>query len=57
MAQTTLTALLFISGLSGWFLFVVIITYFINLRRKELKMIEDIKEDLEYVKSEIKKIK
>jgi hypothetical protein len=57
MALNTLILLAFIGGLSGWSLFVFTIINFIISRRKELELIKNIKEDVELVKSEIKKLK
>jgi len=57
MALNTLILLTFIGGLSGWSLFAFTIINFMILRRKELELIKDIKQDVEHVKSEIKKLK
>jgi hypothetical protein len=58
MAHTTLLiTLLFIGGLIGWTSLAIIIKNFMVSRRKELEMIKDIKEDVNHVKSEIKKLK
>jgi energy-converting hydrogenase Eha subunit B len=58
MAHTTLILLLlFIGGIIGWVAFAVVMSYFLISRRIELKIIKDIKDDIEHVKSEIKKLK
>ena len=57
MAHTTLTILLVFGVLISWSLFAFIIATFLISRSKELEIIQDIKTDVEHVKSEIKKLK
>ena len=46
-----------ITGIIGWLLFVGTIILTFNSRCKEIKMIEDIKSDIDFVKDELKKLK
>lgn len=55
--NTLLIILLFFGGLIGWALFTFIIATFLISRHTELEIIQDIKKDVEHVKSEIKKLK
>ena len=46
-----------IIGFIGWLLFIGNIIFTFNSRCEEIKMIEDIKSDIDFVKDELKKLK
>jgi hypothetical protein len=52
-----LILLLFIGGLVGWSLFFLTFWVILNLKNVQIKMIDDIKDDLKQIKSKIKDLK
>ena len=57
MAQNLILAFLVVGGFIGWSLFAVTFAQLICNRHKEIKMINEIQEDLKIVRQEIKNLK
>ena len=57
MAHNLILVLLITAGFIGWILFAVTLTQLICNRSKEIKIINEIQEDLKIVKQEIKNLK
>ena len=57
MAQNLILVFLIVGGFVGWMLFAVTLTQLICNRSKEIKIINEIQEDLKIVRDEINKLK
>jgi hypothetical protein len=57
MAHNIILAFLIVGGFIGWSLFAVTLVQLIYSRRAEIKMINEIQEDLKIVRDEINKLK
>ena len=57
MAQNLILVFLIVGGMVGWMLFAVTLTQLICNRSKEIKIINEIQEDLKIVRDEINKLK
>jgi hypothetical protein len=57
MAHNIILAFLIVGGFIGWSLFAVTLAQLIYSRRAEIKMINEIQEDLKIVRDEINKLK
>jgi len=57
MAHYIIITLLIISGAIGWSLFLYTITQIYIIRKKEIKLISEIKQDLDSFKKSIKDLK
>ena len=57
MAQNLILAFLIVGGIVGWILFAVMLIQLICNRSKEIKIINEIQEDLKIVRDEINKLK
>ena len=52
-----LILILFIGGLTGWILFAITFKHLLGMKDTQITMIENIKEDISHIKSEIKDLK
>ena len=57
MVEYLLLVFLFVGGFIGWSLFAVTLAQLLCNRRAEIKMINEIQEDLKIVRQEIKNLK
>ena len=57
MAQNLILVFLIVGGMVGWMLFAVTLTQLICNRSKEIKIINEIQEDLKIIRDEINKLK
>jgi hypothetical protein len=57
MAHNIILAFLIVGGFVGWSLFAVTLAQLICSRQAEIKMINEIQEDLKIVRDEINKLK
>ena len=57
MAHKLILALLVTGGIIGWSLFAFTIAQLVCNRQREIKMIDEIQEDLKIVRQEIKNLK
>jgi len=57
MVNNLILAFLIVGGVIGWSLFGVTLAQLFCNRQQEIKMIDEIKEDLKIVKEEIEKLK
>jgi hypothetical protein len=57
MAINTVILVLFLGGFTGWALFALTILHSLLIHRKQLDMVDEIADDLEKVKQEIKELK
>jgi hypothetical protein len=49
--------ILFIGGLTGWILFGLAVKYLLMIRLSQVNMIQDIKQEITHLKSEIRQLK
>ena len=57
MAQNLILTFLIVGGITGWILFAFMLTQLLCNRSKEIKIINEIQEDLKIVRQEIKNLK
>ena len=57
MAHNLILAFLIVGGFIGWSLFAVTLAQLVCNRQKEIKIINEIREDLKIVRQEINKLK
>jgi hypothetical protein len=54
---TIVLTLFFIGGLIGWSLFVITLHFLIKMRKTEITMLEDLREEVKEFKKEFQKLK
>jgi uncharacterized protein (DUF3084 family) len=57
MAQNHVTLVLFVGGLIGWTGLIIMVYFIFNCNIKEIEMIDEIQQELQILKEEIKKLK
>ena len=57
MAQNHVTLVLFVGGLIGWTGLIIMVYFIFNYNIKEIEMIDEIQQELQILKEEIKELK
>jgi uncharacterized protein (DUF3084 family) len=57
MVQNHVTLVLFVGGLIGWTGLIIMVYFIFNYNIKEIEMIDEIQQELQILKEEIKKLK
>jgi hypothetical protein len=57
MVQNHVTLVLFVGGLIGWTGLIIMVYFIFNFNIKEIEMIDEIQQELQILKEEIKELK
>lgn len=57
MVQNHVTLVLFVGGLIGWTGLIIMVYFIFNYNIKEIEMIDEIQQELQILKEEIKELK